>query len=208
MASEAGVLSIRPSLRRTAAQSRCIGALEAISRVASPDELDRVAANLEAAAAAGQGSARGSAEGRLAQRLGVARSRSVGARVDAETKAMARYFALRASLLEGALSAPQVAALLGTSRQTPHDRQKAGTLLAVRDKGVLRFPAWQFDPNGPHGVVEGFAQALRTLDLSPLSAAAWFTRNQAALGRLTPIQALRNGQAAQVVALAASVGIR
>src|SRR4051812_10526818 len=46
----------------------------------------------------------------------------------------------RRELLAGTKTASEVAALLGTSRQTPHDRLESGTLIAVYDRGAWRFP--------------------------------------------------------------------
>jgi hypothetical protein len=54
--------------------------------------------------------------------------------------ALARSFKRRRELLEGSLTASQVAELLGISRQRPHDRVKGATLLAVLDRGAWRFP--------------------------------------------------------------------
>jgi excisionase family DNA binding protein len=66
-------------------------------------------------------------------------------------------------LLQDSLTVAQVAELLGTSRQTPHDRVKSGSLLAVEDRGMLRFPAWQFDPESENGVVAGLPRVARLL---------------------------------------------
>jgi hypothetical protein len=54
--------------------------------------------------------------------------------------ALARSFKRRRELLEGSLTASQVAELLGITRQRPHDRVKGATLLAVLDRGAWRFP--------------------------------------------------------------------
>ena len=118
-----------------------------------------------------------------------------------------RQFRLRGELLAGALSASEVARLLGTTRQTPHDRVAAGTLLAVRDQGALRFPVWQFDPQGPHGVVTGLADVLRALHVSPMSQTSWLTRPNPHLDGGTPLAALRRGEAVRVMRLAQSVGV-
>lgn len=118
-----------------------------------------------------------------------------------------RHFRHRRELLAGALSASEVAQLLGTTRQTPHDRVAAGTMLAVRDQGALRFPAWQFDPQGPHGVVAGLADVLRAFHVSPMSQASWLTRPNPHLGGVTPMAALRRGEVGAVTRLARSVGV-
>ena len=101
-------------------------------------------------------------------------------------------FTARGRLLEDSLTAPQVARLLGSSRQTPLTRLEAGSLLAVYDRGAWRFPVWQFDPEGPDGVVEGLPQVLRALDgLSPFAKLVWFTRPNPYLDEKPPIEALR-----------------
>lgn len=123
-----------------------------------------------------------------------------------EVRALKRYFDERRRLLDGSLSVAQVAALLGTSRQTPHDRVRARTLLAVPDGGRLRFPAWQFDANGPDGVIEGLPAVLRALRVGALAAVRWLTRPSAVLDRRTPLAALRAGEVDRVVAEAAGVG--
>jgi Trp operon repressor len=90
-----------------------------------------------------------------------------------ETTALVEYFHYRHQLLQGSLSAQDVANLLGTTRQTPHDRLRRGTLLAIKDRGAWRFPRWQFDPDGPDGVLRGLPDVLRALRrISPLSQAS------------------------------------
>lgn len=123
-----------------------------------------------------------------------------------EMATLARSFKRRRELLEGSLTAPQVAGLLGTTRQTPHDRVKGGTLLAVLDRGAWRFPAWQFDPEGPDGVVESLPEVLRVLHASPLAKASWFVRPNPYLEGRTPLEALREGQIEAVRSAAETVG--
>lgn len=127
-------------------------------------------------------------------------------RVEAEIDALMRSFARRRELLAGALTASQVAKLLGTSRQTPHDRLAAGTLLAVMDQGAWRFPAWQFDPEGDNGVVPGLPAVIRALRVSPIAKMSWLTRPNPMLDGETPLARLKAGQVEQVVALAHAVG--
>lgn len=128
-------------------------------------------------------------------------------RLEAETISIARYFQKRQELLQDSLSVAEVARLLGTCRQTPYDREKSGALLAVREKRGLRFPRWQFDPNGPDGIHAGFPEVLRALAVSPLAKASWFTRPSPYLQGRTPLQALRSGEVEQLVTLARAVGV-
>jgi hypothetical protein len=114
-------------------------------------------------------------------------------------------YRVRHELLADSLTAPQVAQRLGTSRQTPHDRARAGTLLAVMDRGVLRFPAWQFDPAGPDGVLAGLPEVLRALgEMPPLSKMGWMVSPKALLPD-SPVALLRRGtpEARREVVLAA-----
>ncbi|HET7035241.1 MAG TPA: hypothetical protein VFI42_06105 [Thermomicrobiaceae bacterium] len=128
-------------------------------------------------------------------------------RVVAEFEVLARSFLRRQQLLADALSSAQVATLLKTSRQTPHDRFASGSLLAVMDRGALRFPAWQFDPDGPDGVVAGLPHVLRALDVSPMAKVSWLTRASSVLDGATPLAALKTGRIEEVVALARAVGL-
>ena len=123
-----------------------------------------------------------------------------------EVRALKRYFDERRRLLRGSLSVDQVATLLGTSRQTPHDRVKARTLLAVAYGGRLRFPAWQFDADGPGGVIEGLPAVLRALRVGALTAVRWLTRPNAVFDKRTPLAALRSGEVDRVVAESAGLG--
>ena len=123
-----------------------------------------------------------------------------------EMRALKRYFDERRRLLGGSLTVDQVATVLGTSRQTPHDRAKARTLLAVPDGGRLRFPAWQFDADGPDGAIEGLPAVLRALRVGALPAVRWLTRPHAVLDKRTPLAALRAGDVDRIVAEAAGVG--
>jgi len=119
-----------------------------------------------------------------------------------------RAFAERKRLLRNALTVRDVAELLGSGRQTPHDRLKAGGLMGIKDRGQWRFPAWQFDAGGPDGVVAGLPDALRELrgPLSDLARIRWFITEKPLLGGRTPIEALLDGDLDDVVAEARAVG--
>jgi hypothetical protein len=124
-----------------------------------------------------------------------------------ELEALQQRFALRRQVLSRTLAADEVAELLQTrSRQTAHDRAKAGTLLAIRDNGRLRFPLCQFDPEGPDGVAPGLAEVLRALHLSALAKAAWLERPHPALNGQSPIGQLKQGELAVVLAAAQRAG--
>jgi hypothetical protein len=124
-----------------------------------------------------------------------------------EFEALRRSFALRRELLAHTIGSQEVNELLAAgSRQTVHDRLKAGTLLGILDQGKWRFPLWQFDPEGPNGVVDGLPQVLQTLKVSNLAKARWLQRPQPILAGVTPLELLRQGRTDEVLAEAAQVG--
>jgi hypothetical protein len=123
-----------------------------------------------------------------------------------ESAVLTRSFARRRELLAGAKTASEVAALLSTSRQTPHDRLESGTLIAVYDHGAWRFPVWQFDPDGPDGVIAGLPAVNRALHVSPMEKVSWLTRPSPYLDGATPLDVLKRGEVQRVVTLAQSVG--
>lgn len=123
-----------------------------------------------------------------------------------EFVALHDYFEWRQDLLKDALTAPQVAKLLNTSRQTPHDRLKKNTLIAVQDNGVWKFPVWQFDASGADGVISGLPEVLKVLNVPALSKISWLTQANRAFDGRTPIDALKDGRKDKVVCEARSVG--
>jgi hypothetical protein len=123
-----------------------------------------------------------------------------------EIDAKKRAFARRREMLAGSLTATEVAHMLGTTRQTPHDRARVGALLAVEDQSRLCFPIWQFDPNGPNGVVSGLPRVLRSLSISTLGKLSWLTAPNAYLEGRTPLEALKVGDEERVVDQALAVG--
>lgn len=127
--------------------------------------------------------------------------------IEAELNVLLRSFERRRELLAGALSTSQVASLLGTTRQTPHDRIASGSLLAAMDRGGLRFPRWQFDPDGEDGVVSGLPSVIRALDVSSIAKISWLTRPNPMLDGETPLARLQAGDAENVLSLAYGVGI-
>ena len=124
-----------------------------------------------------------------------------------EKTALFNFFKWRQELLQDSLSAPEVAALLNTSRQTPHDRLKKNTLIAVQDEGKWKFPKWQFDHLGPDGVIDGLPDVLKTLNVPALSKISWLTKTNQELGGITPVAALQKGEKDRVIAEAKCVGI-
>ena len=194
----------RNSNRSRDAYSRSVAVLRAFRDIATPEEAERVAVRLESALASTEISPQ-----RVAFLEAITGGRSVSPkeRIELEVESIAGYFQKRRELIEGSLTAPQVARILGTTRQTPHDRVRAGTLLAVRDRGVLRFPSWQFDPDGSEGVIIGLPQVLRTLTVSPLAKVSWFVRANPFLQGQTPVEGLVAGELERVLSIARGVGV-
>jgi hypothetical protein len=139
--------------------------------------------------------------------IGGTRGFDAAKRIELEIDVLMRSFAYRRELLAGAFTASQVAKLLHTSRQTPHDRLASGTLLAAMDQGAFRFPIWQFDPDGENGVVSGLPAVIRALNVSPIAKISWLTRANPLLDGETPLSCLKAGQVDRVVALARAVSI-
>jgi hypothetical protein len=127
--------------------------------------------------------------------------------VQIEAELLIRSFKRRRELLADTLTVMDVARILNTTRQTPHDRVRAGKLLAVMDRGIWRFPSWQFDPDGPDGVIPGLPDVIRALEVPSLAKISWLTRpNQAFDGR-SPLDLLQSGQVKRVVKQARGVGV-
>jgi hypothetical protein len=140
------------------------------------------------------------------------RTFSTHEQVELETASLVQYFMRRRELLRESLTTREVAKLLEVSRQTPHDRVEKGSLLAVLDHGTLRFPIWQFDAEGPDGVIEGLPKVVRALKVSPLAKISWLTTPKSVLSTdgersgVTPLEALKSGQGQHVIELARGVG--
>jgi hypothetical protein len=120
-----------------------------------------------------------------------------------------KYYQRRQELLRGAISASEVAELLGfQSRQTPHDRVKNNRLLAIKDNGVYKFPLSQFDPEGADGIVNGLPEVLEALDdVSPFTKLNWLSKPNAVFDGLTPLEMLKQGEVDKVVIEARALGV-
>ena len=117
-------------------------------------------------------------------------------------------FVQRAKLLQNTISSTEVAKLLSCrSRQTPLDRVKNQTLIAVKDNGQWKYPLWQFDSEGEDGVVNGLPETIQTLQVSNLAKVSWLTRPNSRFNNLTPLQMLKKGETQQVLNEAVGVGL-
>ena len=106
-----------------------------------------------------------------------------------EFEALQARFCLRRQLLGGSIGSSEVVALLG-----------------VRDQGQWRFPLWQFDPDGPDGVVDGLPAVLAVLAVSDLAKVRWLQQPQPVFAGATALQLLQRGEQQQVLQEAAAVG--
>ena len=190
--------------RRRDAFDRSVTVLNAFRDAATTEEMERIASRQEEALSPVP--ANQERNDILATLIG-GQTLSAQEQVELETASIARYFRRRQELLEDSFSASQVAKLLGTTRQTPHNRAKAGTLLAVRERGGLRFPCWQFDAEGQEGVLAGFSDAVLALDVSILEKISWFVRPNPYLEGRTPVEALKAGRRERLVSIARWVGV-
>ena len=100
----------------------------------------------------------------------------------------------RRALLKDSLTSTQVADLMGWQHhKTASDRLKANTLIGVKDRGVYKFPLWQFDPEGEDGIIDGLPELLSRLNVSNFRKINWLTGPMAAFDNLTPIEVLKKG---------------
>jgi len=144
-------------------------------------------------------------ETKFARRIGV-RKYAPEERKALEIASLLHYFDYRKRLLANAFSASSVAEMLGTSRQTSHDRVKAGLLLGILDNNVWKFPEWQFDPEGPNGVVEGLPKVLNAMKCGTFAKIGWLANPNAIFDGLRPIDVLKMGRIDEVIHEATAVG--
>ncbi len=125
---------------------------------------------------------------------------------DLELANLHRYYQRRQELLKNSLTSTEVAELLQCkTRKTVHDRLKANSLLGIKDRGVYRFPIWQFDPEGDDGVLDGLPEVLRVLETSDFTKLNWLVKPHLAFAGQTPIEMLKQGRVEDVIVEARAV---
>lgn len=192
---------IRRSRNRKEAVRRLAQADSQLAQILPVDELDRLTEAAERTLASV------SDEHRISSWTGeVLPSSEEMARIHREN--LLDAFQVRRDLLQGALQSNEVADLLGVGRQTPYDRVRTESLIAIRENGRLLFPHWQFDPAGPDGVVPGLPEVLRAIQIpiSPLAKISWFLKAKSNLSQRSPLQALMDGDIEAVIAQAQAIG--
>ena len=112
----------------------------------------------------------------------------------------------RARLLADCISSSEAGELTHRSRQAVERQRKEGNLLALRVGREWRYPKWQFEMDGPRGLLPGLGTVIRSLRLSPFGAALWLTTPNAQLGNRKPVELLRRRQSDRVVCLAEESG--
>ncbi len=119
-----------------------------------------------------------------------------------------RYYQRRQELLADSITSTKVAELLGCeNRSTVRDRRLAKSILGIKDKGVYKYPLWQFDPEGDDGVVDGFPEVLTALDVSDFTKLNWLMKPHLAFEGKTPVEMLKQGEIEAVVVEARAVGM-
>lgn len=105
----------------------------------------------------------------------------------------------RRELLKDSLTSTQVAELLDwKNRKTVHDRLKAKEIIGIKDRGVYKFPLWQFDPQGENGILDSLPSLLAALDISDFRKLSWLTKPLRPFNNLTPVEILKRGNKSEI----------
>lgn len=119
-----------------------------------------------------------------------------------------RLYERRRRLLAKSLTSTEVADLLDwKTRKTIHDKLKAQDILGIKDKGIYRFPVWQFDPEGDDGILDGLPQVLKALEVSDFTKLNWLSKPHPAFDNQTPIEMLKQGKIDDVMVEARGVDL-
>ena len=106
-----------------------------------------------------------------------------------------RYYQRRRELLAQSITSSKAAELLGCeNRSTVRDRRIAKKILGLKDKGVYKYPLWQFDPEGDDGLIDGLTEVLAALDVSDFTKLNWLCKPHLAFEQKTPVEMLSTGQ--------------
>lgn len=122
----------------------------------------------------------------------------------AEAILLARGLLARERLTQaegGSISAPEVAQVLGLTRQGVDYQRRAGLLIAWRtSEGRWHYPVWQFSA---HGMLRGIRECLEALETDrEWSAMVFFLSRRDSLGGKRPLDLLKEGKLAEAVGAA------
>lgn len=119
-----------------------------------------------------------------------------------------RLYERRRRLLEKSLTSTEVADLLDwKTRKTIHDKLKNQDILGIKDKGMYKFPLWQFDPQGDDGILDGLPQVLKALEVSDFTKLNWLSKPHPAMNNKTPVEMLKQGNLHEVLVEARGVNL-
>lgn len=146
------------------------------------------------------------------------RLEELGVVVDDDPVALGRRAALAVaaeqaweSEMDGLLTSAEARMLLGgISREALRKQVSGGRILALRDdRGLVRYPAWQFDPDAgrAHPEVAEVAKRFADAGLSAWTAAAFCVGRQPELDGDSPAEAMRGGGRSEEILLAADRAI-
>jgi hypothetical protein len=122
----------------------------------------------------------------------------------AEAILLARGLLARQRLTEaegGSISAPEVARILGLTRQGVDYQRREGLLIAWRtSEGRWHYPVWQFSP---HGMLPGIRECLKELETDPeWGAMIFFLSRRDSLGGKRPLDLLKEGRLEEALSAA------
>ena len=185
------------------AATAIIKLIENLIEVAEPDDLVRIQKSLEPKVVSPE-------ERELAKKIAgkVTQEPNPNKLLELQLANLERYYRRRRKLLAGSITSSKVAELLGCeNRSTVRDRRLAKRILGLKEKGVYKYPLWQFDPSGDDGVIDGFPKVLAALDVSDFTKLNWLCKPHLAFEGKTPVEMLKQGEIETVVIEARAVGV-
>ena len=189
---------LTPSLGRKEATKQVTDLVESLIAVADTEDLEKLAASLQPQKVS-------ETEVELAKEI-AGDDYTDEPSWPLELANLHRLYQRRQKLLEKSLTSTEVADLLDwKTRKTIHDKLKANNILGIKDKGIYRFPAWQFDPEGDDGILDGLPQVLKALEVSDFTKLNWLSKPHPAFDNHTPVEMLKQGNIHDVLVEARAV---
>lgn len=189
---------LTPSLGRKEATKQVTDLVESLIAIADTEDLEKLAASLQPKKVTDE-------EVELAKEI-AGDDYTDEPSWPLELANLHRLYQRRQRLLEKSLTSTEVAELLSwKTRKTIHDKLKANNILGIKEKGIYRFPAWQFDPEGDDGILDGLPQVLEVLEVSDLTKLNWLSKPHSAFDNRTPVEMLKQGNIHDVLVEARAV---